>query len=160
VPEPVALEAYTLDPEAARPFLLAHLGAIRSDRLREEARLRGDEELYFALHRRDVKPSDWLKELQQVAEQVADPAALVRELKRRHPTNFWDLNEGLYHLLLRRGRDAFPYVLPHLRFAWHDAFGSWYGKFFALAQERGWLDLWALLVRLRGAPAFNDAVLA
>src|SRR5262249_43596991 len=43
VPEAVALEAYTLDPEAARPFLLTHLGAVWSSKLREEARRRGDE---------------------------------------------------------------------------------------------------------------------
>jgi hypothetical protein len=158
IPEDIAVEVYAIDPEAAQPFLLAHLWAVPGARLAEEARKRGDEELLFALYRRDVKHQQWLKDIRKVAEETPSSADLVRALRQRHPQQFQGLGEGLYQVVLLRGRDAFPYVLPHLRFIWSDRFAPWYGKLLGLALQRGWLDLWAALVRCRGAAAFNEAV--
>lgn len=168
--EPTATELYEADARAAAPFILRHLPhnwySLAPKRtlwrsLFELAERRRDESFRWKLYRRQIALKDWIKDVLSLAGRVRDPSALVSELEKRHPEG-WGVNlaDGFCQLVEQRGRDAFPYVMRHLRQVW----GSWlgrghYGKLADLARARGWWDLWSALIRVcSGAKEFNKEV--
>jgi hypothetical protein len=170
--ESAACALYSVDAPAAGPFILRRLrtgwlsGApkrILWTRLLHLADQRKDESFRWKLYRRQVPIPDWTQEGLALCDRVRDSAQLNLELERRHPEGWgFNLADGFYQLVQRRGRDVFPYVMSHLRQVW----GGWftrghYGKMADYAREKGWWDLWAALIRTcSGAGEFNKEVLA
>jgi hypothetical protein len=169
--EETAVALYAIDPEAARPFVRKHLpftwgfgGEKRSlwKRLVAAARLRSDDAFAQELFRRQAPVDVWRAEARRVCTTVRDPEALGDALEQIHPKGWVSgIGPGLAEVLEARGRDAFPYVVRHLGEMWRSIFGrDGYKPILALAEERGWTDLWAELLRTcaRGTE-FDDAVL-
>jgi hypothetical protein len=141
---------------ASRDFILKHLprtfwgGEKRKlwTRLYEAAAAAGDEKLQFALYRRQKPINEWSAEVLALATQIPDSQQLNEELLRRHPEGFdLKLGDTFVKLLQARGRDVMPYVQEKLK----EVYGGWYGSkpepLVALAESRGWWDLWAEVIR-------------
>jgi hypothetical protein len=165
--EATALALYEADPAVAADFILRHARAgwgwtagKRWDRLLALARERGDDAFYFPLYRRQVTLKQWKDDALNLAKRVADPGELVAELERRHPEGqFVSFADVFYHLAARRQRDVVPYLLNRLRGRGVAGGRAQWGKLIKLAADRGWLDLWAALVRATSTPEdFNKAV--
>lgn len=150
-----ARELYRIDPHAAGKFVLAHVrgrgwgkeGRLWQD-LHDDALERGDEELAFALYRRQRPVARWAEDVLALCDRLPDPAELDRELERRHPEGWGlDLGKPLYRLVRKRGRDVVPYVIRHARDVWSHWTRGGFEKLVDESRERGWLDLWATLIR-------------
>jgi hypothetical protein len=167
-----AVALYRIDATAARPFILKHppgggrWGGERKlpQELCELARKHGDEELYFTLYRMMVPQKTWEKDVEALAREVTDPATLVQELEKRHPTQSWgmDLTKGLYALAQARGREVVPYLMKHLDSVWtYSYYGAGrQGKLLEHARKQGWWDVWSVLVRKGDNDQYNKEVLA
>lgn len=165
--EATALGLYEIDPKGAASFILKHLPGLWTDKralwrsLFDAAMGRGDEDFAFKLYRRQVAVAAWNEETRRLAAEIADPAELVAALERRHPEGWGlDLGATLHALARERGREVLPYVARHLKDVWPRWHGRGsYASMLALAQERGWIDLWSALVRVCATPAdFNQEV--
>jgi len=167
--EDTACTLYEIDPKAVSDFVLRHLpsGWLAAEKrklwrkLLTLAESKKDDEFRWKLYRRQVPQAEWVTDALAVCDRVRDPAKLVRELQKRHPEGWgFNLVEGFYQLVQRRGRDVFPYVMRHLRSVW----GGWftrgsYGKMADYARDKGWWDLWAALMRVcSGSSEFNKEV--
>jgi hypothetical protein len=151
IDDETARRLYETDPTAARPFLLGRLPADRGAWLQDLARRCGDDPLHFAFYRRRVGLAEWERDVLRLCDEVHEPARLVAELEKRHPEQpDYNLGNSFYQLARRRGRDVFPYLLPHLGQVWRPWMRSWFGNFLALTLEQRWLDLWAALIRTCG----------
>ena len=166
--EPTALALYELNPVGSRAFILAHppheWAGKRGDakrfwrKLLERAWEAKDRELYFPLYRRMVPQDVWREEVLALCRSVKDAALLVEELEARHPEGF-QLDTGVtastfLALAEARGRDVVPYLLRHARSVF-PGWRFWGGRSEAkglpqlleLARRKGWLDVWATLLR-------------
>ena len=167
--EDTACTLYEIDRKAVSDFVLRHLpsGWLAAEKrklwrkLLTLAESKKDDEFRWKLYRRQVPQAEWVTDALAVCDRVRDPAKLVRELQKRHPEGWgFNLAEGFYQLVQRRGRDVFPYVMRHLRSVW----GGWftrgsYGKMADYARDKGWWDLWAALMRVcSGSGEFNKEV--
>ncbi len=168
--EPTATALYTHNPACAS-FLLKHLTrtfALIADRekrvtwrgLHDCALKAGDEAFALALYRRQAPLRDWQRDIERLAREIEDPAALNARLRVLHPEG-WNLKlaPGMAALLELRGRDVMPYVREKLA----SVVGGWLDRkpddLLALARRRGWWDLWAALARVTSNPSyFNRAV--
>ncbi|WP_375772860.1 gliding motility protein [Archangium gephyra] len=170
--EPAAIALYTADPVACRAFILAHLpGEWRFNagrrppwqKLPALARERGDEALAFDIYRRQVPEELWKRDVLALCDTVREPGALVEALEQRHPAHWLqDAATPFLELARKRGRDAVPYLLRHVR----DVRQPWgffnrsFSHLVELAREREWLDLWSALMRTSAAPkTYNSEVL-
>lgn len=151
--EPTALFLYRWGTIHATPFILRHLPwKTRAfwEELFSEASS-GDEDFAWKLYRRLAPPARFASDARRLCQEIAEPSRLNAELFRRNPDRVWgnELGGVLLQLLEARGEDVFPYVLPQLRRVWKPLFGRGnYGKLLRLALERGWLDLWASILRI------------
>lgn len=167
--EPTAIEIYSLDPEAARRFVLGHLpmawalsGAKRTlwRSLYDLADSRGDEEFALRLFRRQASVAEWRKEVVRLCREVLDASALCESLEQRHIEGWLKLGPGFVEALTLRGRDVFPYVFRHLR----EMATSWLTddgvkSLLALAEREQWWELWSAVLRSAGSPGrFDSAV--
>jgi hypothetical protein len=168
--EPTALALYSSNPICSK-FLLKHLpskfsfwGSERRElwrQLIEAAREANDQDLAFALYRRQVSLKEWQRDLKRLAQEIGDPDRLNDELRKRHPEGWGlKLGDGILSLLQQRGRDVMPYVRSKL----DTIVGGWYGSsaepFLYLACERGWWDFWAAVVRTTHDPKVFNAEVA
>ena len=164
--EPTALALDTVDPEAARAFILAHLPWRWSlwgqrdaalplwNTLSERARARGDSVMASALYRRMVDEPTWRRDVLALASSVKEPAALVQALRDHHPEAATPgIARVFVELVETRGRDVVPYVLEHLTSVF-PRWGAWgrknakgFPELLTLARVRGWEDVWATLLR-------------
>ncbi|MDQ7823793.1 MAG: gliding motility protein [Candidatus Eremiobacteraeota bacterium] len=162
--EASAMDLYRTDRDASKAFILRHLPRSWWDESRRAIwqSLRGlagqhhDEELSFALYRRQVRCAEWQKDAISLCGTVQDPARLNEELEKRHPEGYGiDPGDLFAELLKRRGRDVLPYVKMNLHRLWYRRIWqkSGYEKLVDLAREKGWLDLWGELVRVASNPA-------
>ena len=156
-----ALALYAIDKAPARSFIMSHLpwfgwlGDKRRDwdALLEQSRDE-DQEFHFALYRRLVEEKVWRSDLLELCQRVADPVALDAELERRHPhAPMAEAAEVFLEITRQRQRDVVPYLLRHVGSV-HPRWGlarqreaKGFAELLALAYERGWLDLWAALLR-------------
>jgi hypothetical protein len=162
--EPTALALYSANP-ASSSFLLRHLplrfsfwGAEKRQmwrRLYEAALDKKDSELAFTLYRRQVDLSEWQRDIEKLADEIANPTKLCDELRKRHPEGWaLKLGEGVLSLLRRRGRDVMPYVREKLE----SVVGGWNASppepFIEMGREEEWWDLWAATVRSVGIPKY------
>jgi hypothetical protein len=167
--EPTALRLYATN-RACSGFLLRHVptrinfwGQEKREPWREliqTAHDTGDDELGFALYRRQVGIEEWQRDVNRPAAEVADADRLNAELRKRHPEG-WDLKliDGVIALLRARGRDVFPYVREKL----DTIAGGWRAgssePLIRFAREREWWDLWAAAIRASNvSKLFNDEV--
>jgi hypothetical protein len=168
--EGTACELYSVDSRASSPYILRRLPtgwltgeAKRSlwSRLLQLADQRKDEDFRWKLYRRQVPLAEWTRECLALCDGASDSAVLVSELEKRHPEGgHINVADGLFQIVQRRGRDAFPYVMRHLRQVWGGWFGRGkYGQLADYARAREWWDLWSALVRVcSGANEFNKEV--
>jgi hypothetical protein len=169
--EPTAITLYQTHPASARPFILRHLpkpwGVFSGEkrefwrRLAGLAKEAGDEEFYFKLYRQQIPIKDWHKEVVELCRLTRDTQELLRALRDRHPAT-WDKNLGdVFHDLLEiRGKELFPYVLPHLRQVHRGWFNPSFKRLIELAEKKEWRSLWAGLLRSCSSPKeFEKAVL-
>jgi hypothetical protein len=126
----------------------------------EAALAANDEDLAFALYRRQVNLKEWQQDVEKQAGTIRNPDFLNDALLKRHPEGWGlKLGDGALSLLRRRGRDVIPYIRGKL-----DAIvGGWHGSaaepLLDLARDRGWWDLWAAVVRTAtDAKIFNTEV--
>jgi len=168
--EDTALALYSTN-KACSKFLLKHLPVKYSfwgnekremwRRMIDAALGAGDDDLAYALYRRQVDVKQWQRDIEFLAREVADADRLSDELRQRHPEG-WGLNlgDGAIALLRQRGRDAMPYIREKLE----SIIGGWYGTkpdpFLKLAREEGWWDLWAAVVRTANDPQYFNAEVA
>jgi hypothetical protein len=162
-----ALALWSIDRAAARTFILSHLpwGAERKAwrGLLEASRL-DDPEFHFELYRKIVDEKSWATDV------LALPTSpeIARELERRHPA-LWNLTTAgptFLALLERHGPAAVAYVRRHVDRVtprWAGS-GQREGKgledLLALASQRGWIDLWAALLRTSATRELFDAQVA
>ncbi len=165
--EPTALALYSVN-LATSSFLLRHLprrfsfwgGEKRAmwRRMIEASLEAADLELAFTLYRRQVDLEEWRRDVERLADEIADPARLCDELRKRHPEGWGlKLGDGVIALLRKLGRDVMPYVREKLE----SIVGGWYGSspepLLELARQRGWWDLWSAVVRSANVPKyFNE----
>lgn len=155
--EPAALALYAVN-KGCSTFLLRHLPSKYSfwghekrvmwRQMIEAARQGNDDDLAFALYRRQVDLKEWHSDIERLAIEVSDPDRLNDELRKRHPEGWGlKLGDGAMALLRRCGREVMPYVRAKL----DTIVGNWYGSppqpLIDLARDRGWWDLWAAVVR-------------
>lgn len=167
--EPTALALYSANP-ACSSFLLRHLptrftwmGSAKRELWRimfNTARAASDDQLAFALYRRQVDLKEWRRDVLRLADEVVDPVQLCDELRKRHPEG-WELKpaEAVVLLLRRRGRDVMPYVREKLSTIVGDWSSESPASLLRLTRERGWWDLWVATARsARDPKAFNKEV--
>jgi hypothetical protein len=169
--EATSLALYAADPDAARPFLLAHLpgywrfafmGSSYWEKLVAQARERGDEALALELYRLQVSDKVWHRDALALCDSIPEPGALVEALERHHPSHWLNEAGGTYlELARRRGQDVLPYLLRHLRDVRQGLWGRLGNRdlfqLVDLARERGWWGLWAGLMRTSATPDTYDA---
>lgn len=168
--EETALILYRQDPSVSAPFILRHLpryyGLLQGEKrklwskLFKVAQENNDADFQFRLYRDQVPIKQWTAEALALCTSINQADKLLVELEKRHP-NTWqaDLGETYRQLLEVKGTDIFPYIMPKLGRVSRGLFGGSYGKLLSLALERGWLELWAGLLRTRGRPReYNQAV--
>ncbi len=160
---------YRVDPTSV-DFIVQHLPRFYWNEKRRDmwtnlgnlARNRGDDRLYFALYRALIPVDRWSSEVIAIADSVGHPGALCTELERRHPEGYGlKLLPTVVALLRRSGHDIIPYVRAKLS----DILGGWRGEdaqeLVALAEENGWWDLWAAVLRTnRDAKLYGKAISA
>ena len=159
-----ALALWRLDRAAAQPFILRHLpwGAERKgwQALLEVSR-DVDAKFHFELYRRLVEEAQWRADI------LALPPSptISAELEQRHPSQYWlDGVAATFHaLLVKHGEPAVAYVTRHAdkvtqRYTWRGkAEGKGLPELLALALQRGWLGLWATLLRTSASRELFDA---
>lgn len=166
-----ALSLYQKDPRS-RDFILARLPysawGIKAPApwraLSQLAERAQDHALYFALYRRQIDPKTWESDaLALIADAQLSPSALEEALRQRFPDHRPPLGKVLLALLETRGRDGlgtFATYVGGLLSGGGDA-QKYYAKLLELAEARGWLDVWALIIRRGGqAKQFDEAVAA
>jgi hypothetical protein len=83
--------------------------------LRREARVRGDDTLYWALFRDYASDEEWRASVHQLLASKLPSSALVEELDKRQPTRAVALDMKTLTSLMRTYRhDALPYLEQHL----------------------------------------------
>ncbi|QDU62821.1 hypothetical protein Pan216_36920 [Planctomycetes bacterium Pan216] len=169
--ESAAMELYEIDSEASRAFISRHLAStwawgserrVLWEQFAELAKSRGDDDLAFQLYRRQVSAKRWTEDVLRLCDTVHVPEDLVEELSKRHPEGWGlDLGKTVHQIVLKRGRESFPYVIPRLKTIW----SPWvwgrpgYAELLKLAKARDWIDLWAALIRVCAKPdEFNKEV--
>jgi hypothetical protein len=115
-------------------------------RLREWARQRGDEPFHLALYRRSAPRRQWLQEMEQLCNTIAEPEKLCAALEARQSEIHRLTFHNVLHLLRQRGADVLPYVRQFFGHVVSDWPVSHYAPLLGLADESGWLDLWAGLI--------------
>lgn len=170
--EETSVFLYQTSPELAGPFILRQLprtyslftGEKRSlwKNLAGLAKKNGDDEFYFKLYREQIPLKDWRAEVLDLARSDMDAEVLLQALRDRHP-NTWnkDLGGVFADLLEIRGEELFPYILPELRKVLRGWFRTGFERLSALAEDKGWLELWAGLLRTCSKPKeYDKAVMA
>jgi hypothetical protein len=154
--EDTALALYAVQPQLSSPFILRHLPRGRRT---EDARLpwtglmgqalaRSDTALHFALYRMQAAPDEWARDTWELARRMPDAATLCDQLERRHPQRWRaDIGPHLVALARERGQHMLPYLERHAAEVWSPRRRSGYEEMAALAQKRGWWELWATLIR-------------
>ena len=162
-----ALALWQLDRKVGQPLILAHL-PWRTELAAWAPLLAAsrdvDPTFHFDLYRRIVDEKRWRADL------AALPVTpdISAELERRHPAQHWvdGVAEVFHALLEKHGAAAIPYVQRHadnvtVRFTWR---GTKEGKglpdLLALAVARGWLPLWATLLRTAASATLFDKEIA
>src|SRR5580704_13435883 len=158
-----AVELWQIDRVAARKFILSHLpwGAKRKEwQPLLDASRENDEELHYELYRKIVDETSWRDDVLSLPE----TPTISAELERRHP-GLWSFAAApTFHALLEKHGDAaLPYVKRHVS-SIREAYG-WLGKtegkglpqLLELASSRGWIDLWAALLRTSTTRELFDA---
>jgi hypothetical protein len=169
--EPTAIELYQAHPSSAKPFILRHLpkpwglfGGEKRElwtKLAELAKKSDDEDFYFKLYRQQIPIKQWHKEAVELCRDKQNIEELLKALKARHPST-WDkdLGEVFHDLLQIRGKELFPYQLPHLRHVHRGWFNPSFNKLIELAEKKDWKTLWAGLIRSSSTPqTFEKAVM-
>jgi hypothetical protein len=165
--EPTAVRLYEVD-RASSAFLLKHLPfagwnekeRVMWDRLGALARAVSDNTLYFALYRRLMPVARWRDEVLGLASFLSDPGALNQALEDRHLQGYRiDYANTVIDLVERRGRDVMPYIRAKLV----DIVGGWgrdkeAQRLIALAEQKGWWDLWSATARAAPTKIFQAAV--
>ena len=168
--EDTALEVVRAEPTAGKPFILAHLpvsswsGASKRERwlrLASEAEQKGDSGFARELYCRQVPLKQWRQDVLALGDEVSDPTRLCEELERLHPRGLnRHLAEVFAELIEKRGRNAEPYLLAHLREVW-----TFWGGIGSLTKmidncaRHEWWEMWAALVRMAREGRFNEEVM-
>jgi hypothetical protein len=166
-----AVTLYEIDRVAARSFILSHLprfGWLGEKRRDWDELLRKsrdqDADFHFDLYRRIVEEKQWRSDVLELCRNVRDPDALDSELERRHPRSHVASAAEVFHELVRaRKRDVVPYIIRHVSsvfprgafIAQREAKGL--PGLLSIANEEGWLDLWAALLRTAATKDLFDA---
>ena len=117
--EVVALALYRRNPARFAAYVRDHVHeSWRNEstypQLRAEARVRGDEVLYWALFRALADDDEWQASLRELLKDDVPPSAIVDELERRHIEQGWDLDgSALAPFVERFGAAIMPYIQAH-----------------------------------------------
>lgn len=169
--EEAARKLYAHESSLAGPFILSHLprsyGIFTGEKrklwsgLAEDARGRGDDDFYFRLYREQIPIKTWKDDVVGLCRRIQNTDELLKELEERHP-NCWsaDLGDAYAELLEIRGPELFPYLLPKLRRVLRGWFRGSFSRLITLAEKKGWLVLWAGLMRTcASAKEYNKTIL-
>jgi len=165
--EDAALALYEAQPQQSSAFIQRHLprGRRADDpvlpwhRLMQQAQVRQDNALYFALYRAQSTPEQWVRDTTELV--ASGSQTLSEDLDRRHP-NRWrpDIGPHLAQLALQRGNDLVPYLVRRAQDIWSARRREGYQALLELSQREGWPDLSAALLRCCGSAAEYDRAVA
>ncbi len=163
--EETAVYLFETEPAAAATFILRHLpwdpGKALWEKLFNKA-LASDRSFAWKIYQRTVPLARFESDALGLCASQPEAQKLVQELQLRNPTQGYGNAMGglLLKLLEARGEDVFAYVFPQLKRVWKPLFGRGnYGKLLTLAQSKGWIDLWATILRICASPAeYNQAL--
>jgi hypothetical protein len=171
-----AKQLYELDAAAARAFLLSRVPRYfwAAEKRSAWAPLlaltqTGDQDLHFALYRKLVDEKPWQDDVRGLLRSVPAGGDLDGELSRRHPESaLGNTAEVFLEVVQSRKTEALPYVLRNvgaIRSSWSWAFGRAKNPkalvaLIALADQRGYLDLWGALLRTAATRELFDAEVA
>lgn len=123
--EETALALYRRNPRRFSAYVRDHIHNEWNDdseypQLRAEARVRGDEDLSWALFRKLADEDEWREALAELAKDAVSPRAIADELSRRHIESAWNLDgAALAPFAATYGSAIVPYIQEH-----HESFQS------------------------------------
>lgn len=170
--EDAACAMYEAAPSVCPEFLLSHAPHQTQwdwgkklppwRKLRERASSRGDSDFERKLFRRQATSDEWADRVRKLMQGTAKPQELIEQLDQIHPELMPKNAAEVYRELLEvLGADVLPYVMKHLDlrrgYFWSSKpIGS--DKLLRLAEKKGWLQLWAALLRSSNQDTYNEAV--
>ncbi len=157
-----ATALYRRAPERLGSFIREH--AQRSWRqegeqykqLREAARARADDDLYWALFRELADEREWQTEMRRLLASDTPPEHIVAELTKRHPDHLWSVNTGIIADFVEKyGHAALPYVEEHLTWVTRHAAPKLLKRIKKLGDERLY---WPIFFKAGDSKQWNEAL--
>jgi hypothetical protein len=156
-----ATALYQRDPTRLRAFVREHAqrGWRQKDaykQLRETARQRGDEDLYWSLFRELADEREWEAEMRRLLASDTPPERIHDELTRRHPDHLWSVNTGVIADFVEKyGRAALPYVQEHLTWVTRRAAPKLLARIKKLGDEELY---WPIFFKAGDSKQWNEAL--
>jgi hypothetical protein len=124
--------------------------------LREAARQRGDDDLYWALFRELADEHEWQAEARRLLASDTPPERIHDELTKRHPEHLWNVDTGVIAGIVEKyGRAALPYVQEHLTWIARRAAPKLLSRIKKLGDE----DLyWPIFFKAGDSKQWNEAL--
>jgi hypothetical protein len=124
--------------------------------LREAARQRGDDDLYWALFRELADEREWQAEARRLLASDTPPERIHDELTKRHPEHLWNVDTGVIADIVEKyGRAALPYVQEHLTWIARRAAPKLLSRIKKLGDE----DLyWPIFFKAGDSKQWNEAL--
>jgi hypothetical protein len=124
--------------------------------LRDAARARADDDLYWALFRELADEREWQAEMRRLLASDTPPEQIVAELTKRHPDNLWSVNTGIIADFVEKyGYAALPYVEEHLTWVTRHAAPKLLKRIKKLGDERLY---WPIFFKAGDSKQWNEAL--
>jgi len=156
-----ATALYRRDPARLGAFVRAHAQQSWRQKegykqLREAARQRGDDDLYWALFRELADEREWQAEARRLLASDTPPERISDELTKRHPEHLWNVDTGVIADIVEKyGRATLPYVQEHLTWITRRAAPKLLSRIKKLGDE----DLyWPIFFKAGDSKQWNDAL--
>jgi hypothetical protein len=124
--------------------------------LREAARQRGDDDLYWALFRELADEREWQAEARRLLASDTPPERIADELTKRHPEHLWNVDTGVIADIVEKyGRAALPYVQEHLTWITRRAAPKLLSRIKKLGDENLY---WPIFFKAGDSKQWNEAL--
>jgi hypothetical protein len=124
--------------------------------LREAARQRGDDDLYWALFRELADEREWQAEARRLLASDTPPERVHEELTKRHPDHLWNVDTNIIADFVEKyGRAALPYVQEHLSWVTRRAAPKLLARIKKLGDEELY---WPIFFQAGDSKQWNEAL--
>ena len=124
--------------------------------LREAARQRGDDDLYWALFRELADEREWQAEARRLLASDTPPERIHDELTKRHPDHLWGVDTAIIADFVEKyGRAALPYVQEHLIWVTRHAAPKLLARIKKLGDEELY---WPIFFKAGDSKQWNEAL--